>query len=448
MSLVSCPSSAGGVQIPKGQKTTCQVPGCSEGLTALKRYHQRYKICREHMRLKSVSLNGVQQRWCQQCCRFHCLSEFDGEHRSCRVRLRKHTATRRESRRQRAYRAARDREEALAKRQKLTQEGAPEAEQTRILAATKEASASVSRDSGSNDSENTAQRNPRPLGLVLGSAATSSSTQDLAVGSQPSFTVDQLRGALLGPNRDPILRPPHQAEHFDAKVEDLPSADLSCVKEAYDMFCKQSLPEVPVDSGKAGYNGLIYLGTHYTRHLAVSPRVGAVFQVAQGSCGDGAGVLECNPSAYRQLRTHCPEGLSGDRQSPTGTSERALATAQLLHGLPAPVADVARLNTPYSESNDLFGSATDARNLQYVMVKFELPETIQAAPGGSAWYKFDNMPGDEGLRSSDGSHTSTGAYESVQLWHNSGMPEARGPMMCISPDNVHGVGEASALAWM
>ena len=82
---------------------------------------QRYKICEEHLKLHSLVRNGRRQRFCQQvgcvqdrqrtggmwsCCsdsnvqcvqcgRFHDLTEFDGEKRSCRTRLQRHNARRR-----------------------------------------------------------------------------------------------------------------------------------------------------------------------------------------------------------------------------------------------------------------------------------------------------------------------------------------------------------------
>lgn len=40
------------------------------------RYYKRYQICQEHCRQASVTVDGVEQRFCQQCGRFHCLGEF------------------------------------------------------------------------------------------------------------------------------------------------------------------------------------------------------------------------------------------------------------------------------------------------------------------------------------------------------------------------------------
>jgi hypothetical protein len=61
----------------------------------LRDYHQRYKICEYHLKVPSVVRNNRQQRFCQQCGRFHPLEEFDGTKRSCRSRLLKHNARRR-----------------------------------------------------------------------------------------------------------------------------------------------------------------------------------------------------------------------------------------------------------------------------------------------------------------------------------------------------------------
>lgn len=46
-----------------------------------KEYYQRYRICEEHLKLSSLLKDGVQQRFCQQCGRFHLLAEFDGDKR-------------------------------------------------------------------------------------------------------------------------------------------------------------------------------------------------------------------------------------------------------------------------------------------------------------------------------------------------------------------------------
>ncbi|KAG1660366.1 hypothetical protein FOA52_012659 [Chlamydomonas sp. UWO 241] len=78
--------------VPKGQ---CQVEDCYNSLTGLRDYHMRYKICEFHLKASSIIREGVLQRFCQQCGRFHHLTGFDGEKRSCRARLQKHNARRR-----------------------------------------------------------------------------------------------------------------------------------------------------------------------------------------------------------------------------------------------------------------------------------------------------------------------------------------------------------------
>ncbi|KAK9819901.1 hypothetical protein WJX72_003783 [[Myrmecia] bisecta] len=74
---------------------TCQVEGCMADLTALKEYHQRYKICEVHLKVPSIVRERRSQRFCQQCGRFHDLGEFDADKRSCRARLQRHNARRR-----------------------------------------------------------------------------------------------------------------------------------------------------------------------------------------------------------------------------------------------------------------------------------------------------------------------------------------------------------------
>jgi len=80
---------------PNRGPVVCQVDGCGADLSSLKEYHQRYKICEYHLKVSSIVKDGAQQRFCQQCGRFHGLSEFDGVKRSCRAPLERHNARRR-----------------------------------------------------------------------------------------------------------------------------------------------------------------------------------------------------------------------------------------------------------------------------------------------------------------------------------------------------------------
>ncbi|KAI3424155.1 hypothetical protein D9Q98_009515 [Chlorella vulgaris] len=73
----------------------CQVEQCGEPLEGLKEYHQRYKVCEEHLKIPYIIRDGQQVRFCQQCGRFQPLEDFDDAKRSCRVRLQRHNARRR-----------------------------------------------------------------------------------------------------------------------------------------------------------------------------------------------------------------------------------------------------------------------------------------------------------------------------------------------------------------
>ena len=64
-----------------------QVDGCNKDLASEKEYYQRYRICEEHLKLSSLLKDGVQQRFCQQCGRFHLLADFDGDKRWVLLRL-------------------------------------------------------------------------------------------------------------------------------------------------------------------------------------------------------------------------------------------------------------------------------------------------------------------------------------------------------------------------
>ncbi|OMO88951.1 Transcription factor, SBP-box [Corchorus capsularis] len=82
----------GGVSPP-----CCQVEKCGLDLSDAKRYHRRHKVCEIHAKAPVVVVSGLRQRFCQQCSRFHELSEFDESKRSCRRRLAGHNERRRKS---------------------------------------------------------------------------------------------------------------------------------------------------------------------------------------------------------------------------------------------------------------------------------------------------------------------------------------------------------------
>ncbi|KAL3643449.1 single stranded nucleic acid binding protein [Castilleja foliolosa] len=75
----------------------CQVEDCTTDLSDAKPYHRRHKVCEFHAKAAAVLLTGLSQRFCQQCSRFHGLSEFDEAKRSCRRRLAGHNERRRKS---------------------------------------------------------------------------------------------------------------------------------------------------------------------------------------------------------------------------------------------------------------------------------------------------------------------------------------------------------------
>ncbi|CAA2954558.1 squamosa promoter-binding 9 [Olea europaea subsp. europaea] len=77
------------------QPPRCQVEGCKVDLSDSKAYYSRHKVCGMHSKSRKVIVAGLEQRFCQQCSRFHQLSEFDQGKRSCRRRLAGHNERRR-----------------------------------------------------------------------------------------------------------------------------------------------------------------------------------------------------------------------------------------------------------------------------------------------------------------------------------------------------------------
>ncbi|KZV43492.1 Squamosa promoter-binding-like protein 10 [Dorcoceras hygrometricum] len=75
----------------------CQVEGCGTVLASAKDYHRRHKVCEKHAKAPKVVVLGIEQRFCQQCSRFHNVEQFDESKRSCRRRLAGHNERRRKS---------------------------------------------------------------------------------------------------------------------------------------------------------------------------------------------------------------------------------------------------------------------------------------------------------------------------------------------------------------
>ncbi|GKU92799.1 hypothetical protein SLEP1_g6476 [Rubroshorea leprosula] len=80
------------------QVPSCLVDGCTADLSKCRDYHRRHKVCEVHSKTPKVTIRGQEQRFCQQCSRFHSLVEFDEGKRSCRKRLDGHNRRRRKPR--------------------------------------------------------------------------------------------------------------------------------------------------------------------------------------------------------------------------------------------------------------------------------------------------------------------------------------------------------------
>lgn len=73
----------------------CQVPGCEVDISELKGYHKRHRVCLRCANASTVVLDGQNKRYCQQCGKFHVVSDFDEGKRSCRRKLERHNNRRR-----------------------------------------------------------------------------------------------------------------------------------------------------------------------------------------------------------------------------------------------------------------------------------------------------------------------------------------------------------------
>ncbi|KAL9256869.1 Squamosa promoter-binding-like protein [Drosera capensis] len=78
-----------------GGVVRCQVPGCEVDIRELKGYHRRHRVCLRCANAAEVVIGGEEKRYCQQCGKFHILSDFDEDKRSCRRKLERHNNRRR-----------------------------------------------------------------------------------------------------------------------------------------------------------------------------------------------------------------------------------------------------------------------------------------------------------------------------------------------------------------
>lgn len=51
------------------QPPICQVHGCFRDLSSSKDYYRRHRVCNEHSKTTKVIVDGIEQRFCQQCSR-------------------------------------------------------------------------------------------------------------------------------------------------------------------------------------------------------------------------------------------------------------------------------------------------------------------------------------------------------------------------------------------
>jgi hypothetical protein len=76
----------------------CQNGKCAASLAGEKAYCQRYRLCKHCIGMPSLTLDGEEKRFCQQCSLLHPIGEFDAGRKSCRKKLAMHALRLRERR--------------------------------------------------------------------------------------------------------------------------------------------------------------------------------------------------------------------------------------------------------------------------------------------------------------------------------------------------------------
>ncbi|KAL4420829.1 hypothetical protein ABPG75_010485 [Micractinium tetrahymenae] len=97
VSQLQAPEFAQHASVDCAPAPNCRVPGCRVELIDGEAFYRRYRVCKQHSMEATVQLAAGLARFCQQCARFHNVSEFDEQRRSCRNALARHRRKRRSS---------------------------------------------------------------------------------------------------------------------------------------------------------------------------------------------------------------------------------------------------------------------------------------------------------------------------------------------------------------
>ncbi|KAI8105208.1 hypothetical protein M9435_000378 [Picochlorum sp. BPE23] len=100
----------------------CHVEGCGTVMSDETAYFRRYKICRKHLKSNYLIVAGIQQRFCQQCGKFHEVEKFDGTKRNCRATLVRHNRRRKKTSRAKRKKSASEDEDSDTKQPNVTWE--------------------------------------------------------------------------------------------------------------------------------------------------------------------------------------------------------------------------------------------------------------------------------------------------------------------------------------
>eukprot|EP00242_Pyramimonas_sp_CCMP2087_P009323 CAMPEP_0198213630 /NCGR_PEP_ID=MMETSP1445-20131203/28977_1 /TAXON_ID=36898 /ORGANISM="Pyramimonas sp., Strain CCMP2087" /LENGTH=314 /DNA_ID=CAMNT_0043888301 /DNA_START=425 /DNA_END=1369 /DNA_ORIENTATION=- len=69
------------------ESMVCRVPGCTTSDMQWTKYSRKHRVCMRHIKLESVLIDDIKQRFCQKCTRFQRLEDFDGSKHTCRKGL-------------------------------------------------------------------------------------------------------------------------------------------------------------------------------------------------------------------------------------------------------------------------------------------------------------------------------------------------------------------------
>lgn len=271
----------------------CQVETCGADLGKLKGYHQRHRVCLQCANAITVSLKGEAHRYCQQCGKFHMLSDFDDEKRSCRRKLERHNTRRRRKLSELGEAGAAEAGESNNEKG----QGNADRQADEILAEGK------STPSPERETSDSIEHAPGSLEVDTGPASTLSSTLGSSTMDAPPFPTDRCCDTSVTSSLDTLQTSVMCGLSHSGMQLAVTGGLQSCMQEPQLLSGQTSAAEGGLQPGRG-----TVIASHGYENPAFSeePGAGSTYDMDQMSAGLSAGSWQGAPSGF-------PEDLVGQQ---------------------------------------------------------------------------------------------------------------------------------------